>query len=232
MLTSKDFDLRTKPFHLTNLQADNHIEVTYPVMEHFYTLQGEGFYQGKAAYFVRLGGCDVGCVWCDVKDSWDATKHPVMKVSEILQAIHDQTSEAKQHHREIIVVITGGEPLMHALDPLTTALRQAEYRTHLETSGAHPLSGQWDWICLSPKKFKAPLTAVIPFAHELKMIVYNKTDFEWAEQFAAQVNEHCQLFLQPEWDKQAQVTPLIVDYVQQHPQWTLSLQIHKYINVP
>jgi len=201
-------------------------------MEHFYTLQGEGFYQGSAAYFVRLGGCDVGCVWCDVKDSWDATKHPVMKVSEILQAIHDQTIEAKQSNREIIVVITGGEPLMHSLEPLTTALKEAGYRTHLETSGAHPLSGHWDWICLSPKKFKVPLAEVLPHAQELKMIVFNKSDFEWAEQYAAQVNEDCQLYLQPEWDKQSQVAPLIVDYIQQHPQWKLSLQIHKYIHIP
>ena len=201
-------------------------------MEHFYTLQGEGFYQGSAAYFVRLGGCDVGCVWCDVKDSWDATKHPVMKVSEILQAIHDQTAEAKKSNQEIIVVITGGEPLMHSLESLTTTLQQAGYRTHLETSGAHPLSGHWDWICLSPKKFKAPLPEVLPYAHELKMIVFNKTDFEWAEQFAAQVNENCQLYLQPEWDKQTQVAPMIVDYIQQHPQWRLSLQIHKYIHIP
>jgi hypothetical protein len=201
-------------------------------MEHFYTLQGEGFYQGSAAYFVRLGGCDVGCVWCDVKDSWDATKHPVMKVSEILQAIHDQTIEAKQSNREIIVVITGGEPLMHSLEPLTTALKEAGYRTHLETSGAHPLSGHWDWICLSPKKFKVPLAEVLPHAQELKMIVFNKSDFEWAEQYAAQVNEDCQLYLQPEWDKQSQVAPLIVDYIQQYPQWKLSLQIHKYIHIP
>jgi organic radical activating enzyme len=193
-------------------------------MEHFYTLQGEGYHQGRAAYFVRLGGCDVGCVWCDVKDSWDASRHPVMTVEEILREI--QATPAK------IVVITGGEPLMHPLGPLTEALQAAGLQTHIETSGAHPLSGQWNWICLSPKKFKAPLPEILPQANELKVVVFNKSDFDWAEKHAALVSPQCKLYLQPEWDRAAQVTPLIVDYIKAHPQWELSLQVHKYIQVP
>lgn len=195
-----------------------------PVMEHFYTLQGEGVYQGKAAYFIRLGGCDVGCVWCDVKDSWDGGKHP-------LWAIADLLSEVKATPTEI-VVITGGEPLMHDLTDLTTALKEAGLRTHMETSGSSPLSGTWDWITLSPKKFKAPLPEVLPYASELKVVVYNKSDFAWAEQWAAQVSPQCKLYLQPEWSKADNVTPLIIDYIKSHPKWQLSMQIHKYLNVP
>jgi len=178
-----------------------------PVMEAFYTLQGEGFHQGRAAYFIRLGGCDVGCVWCDVKDSWDASKHP-------LQSVTDIVSEAKKYPGRL-AVITGGEPLMHQLDELT-----------------HAFSGDWDWICLSPKKFKAPLPEIIPLAHELKVVIFNKHDFDWAETYAAQVNPNCKLYLQPEWDKAEKVLPLIIDYIKAHPQWELSLQTHKYINVP
>lgn len=195
-----------------------------PVMEHFYTIQGEGFHQGKAAYFIRLGGCDVGCVWCDVKESWDAGKHPVISVDEMVRWV--TRTPAK------IVVITGGEPLMHPLDALTSALRDAGLKTHLETSGAHPLSGEWDWICLSPKKFKAPLDGSIKAADELKVVIYHKSDFAWAEQYAARVGPDCQLYLQPEWDKAAEMTPLIIDYIKSNPQWQLSLQIHKYIAVP
>lgn len=195
-----------------------------PVMEHFYTLQGEGYHQGRAAYFVRLGGCDVGCVWCDVKDSWDASRHPVMTVEQILQEI--QATPAK------IVVITGGEPLMHPLGPLTQTLQAAGLQTHIETSGAHPLSGQWNWICVSPKKFKAPLPEILPLANELKVVVFNKSDFDWAEKYASLAAPQCRLYLQPEWDRAAQVTPLIVDYIKAHPQWELSLQVHKYIQVP
>ncbi|HAO46569.1 MAG TPA: 7-carboxy-7-deazaguanine synthase QueE [Chitinophagaceae bacterium] len=193
-------------------------------MEHFYTLQGEGYHQGKAAYFIRLGGCDVGCVWCDVKDSWDAAKHPLMTIEELLSAV--SATAAK------LVVITGGEPLMHNLDALTTALQAKGFETNIETSGAHPLSGSWNWICLSPKKFKAPLPEILPHANELKVVVFNKSDFEWAEKYAALVSPSCKLYLQPEWDKAADVTPLIIAYIKQHPQWELSLQLHKYINVP
>jgi organic radical activating enzyme len=198
--------------------------VSYPVMEHFYTLQGEGFYQGAAAYFVRLGGCDVGCVWCDVKESWDATAHPHMSIAAIVDTIKATPAQ--------LVVITGGEPLMHNLAPLTAALKEAGLQTNIETSGSHPLSGEWDWICLSPKKFKAPLPGILPFANELKIVVFNKSDFDWAEKYAAQVSPACKLFLQPEWEKAAAMTPLIVEYIKANPKWELSLQIHKYIQVP
>ena len=198
--------------------------VQLPVMEHFYTLQGEGFHQGRAAYFIRLGGCDVGCVWCDVKESWDADKHPKFDVQSL-------TFEVKKTPAEIIV-ITGGEPLMHDLTELTKELRAAGFKTHLETSGAYSLTGSWDWICLSPKKFKAPLPGIVPLANELKIVVFNKSDFDWAEKYATQVSADCKLFLQPEWDKADQMTPLIIDYIKANPKWELSLQIHKYINVP
>ena len=195
-----------------------------PVMEHFYTLQGEGYHQGKAAYFVRLGGCDVGCVWCDVKDSWDAEKHPKMDIEAIKSHITETPAQ--------LVVITGGEPLMHNLDALTDALQSAGLKTNIETSGAHPLSGSWDWICLSPKKFKAPLQEILPLANELKIVVFNKSDFDWAEKYAAQVSSICKLFLQPEWDKAAEITPVIIEYIKNNPKWELSLQVHKYIGVP
>lgn len=211
-----------------------------PVMESFYTLQGEGFHQGRAAYFIRLGGCDVGCVWCDVKDSWDAAKHPKYSVDEIVAKLKEETSSPLQvtgnrqpaTGNKPIVVITGGEPLMHNLDVLTKAIHAAGYQTNIETSGSSPLNGEWDWICLSPKKFKAPLPEVVPHASELKVVIFNKNDFDWAETYAAQVSPECKLYLQPEWDKAAQVTPLIIDYIKANPQWELSLQVHKYINVP
>jgi 7-carboxy-7-deazaguanine synthase len=193
-------------------------------MESFYTLQGEGFHQGRAAYFIRLGGCDVGCVWCDVKDSWDASKHPLINIDTLVAEV--KKTPAK------LVVITGGEPLMHDLTFLTKVLQEQGYETNIETSGSHPLSGSWDWICLSPKKFKAPLPEVVPFANELKVVIFNKSDFDWAEKYAAQVSPQCKLYLQPEWDKASTVTPLLIDYIKDHPQWELSLQLHKYINVP
>lgn len=195
-----------------------------PVMEHFYTIQGEGFHQGRAAYFIRLGGCDVGCVWCDVKESWDAAAHPLMSIDSLVSIVKQTPVK--------LVVITGGEPLMHNLDMLTTALQAAGFETNIETSGAHPLSGAWNWICLSPKKFKAPLPAIPAFANELKVVIFNKSDFEWAEKYAALVSPACKLYLQPEWDKAAIVTPMIIDYIKANPQWELSLQIHKYIHVP
>ncbi len=200
----------------------------YPVMEHFYTIQGEGYHQGKAAYFIRLGGCDVGCVWCDVKDSWDASKHPLFKTDQIV----DMAVQGAKKPAEVIAVITGGEPLMHNLDELTIALKEKGFQTNIETSGSSTLSGHWDWICLSPKKFKAPLPEVIQAAHELKVVIFHKSDFEWAEQFAALVNPDCKLYLQPEWDKVPIITPLIIDYIKENPQWRISLQVHKYLNVP
>jgi len=197
---------------------------TLPVMESFYTLQGEGYHKGKAAYFIRLGGCDVGCVWCDVKESWDASKHPHQSVGQMVAGA--------AAHPGRLAVITGGEPLMHNLDELTTSLHEAGFQTNIETSGSSPLSGNWDWICLSPKKFKAPLPEILPQAHELKVIIFNKSDFAWAEKYAAQVSPSCKLYLQPEWDKRQQMTPLIVDYIKENPQWEFSIQMHKYINVP
>jgi len=197
---------------------------TLPVMESFYTIQGEGFHQGKAAYFIRLGGCDVGCVWCDVKDSWDAEKHPLHTV--------EQIADKAARHPGRLAVVTGGEPLMHDCYPLTDALQARGFATNIETSGSHPLSGHWDWICLSPKKFKAPLPEILPLANELKVVVFNQSDFKWAEQYAAQVSPDCRLYLQPEWSRSAIVTPLIIDYILKHPQWEFSLQIHKYIHVP
>jgi organic radical activating enzyme len=195
-----------------------------PVMEHFYTLQGEGRFTGQASYFIRLGGCDVGCVWCDVKESWDASKHPLIPINEIVASVVASGTK--------IAVITGGEPMMHNLDALTAMLRSKGIRTHVETSGAHPLSGTWDWICLSPKKFKAPLDEMIAAANELKTVIYNKTDFAWAEQYAAKVSKDCLLYLQPEWSKSAEMNPLIIDHVKENPKWILSLQTHKFLDIP
>jgi 7-carboxy-7-deazaguanine synthase len=199
-------------------------QVTFPVMEHFYTLQGEGMYSGQAAYFIRLGGCDVGCVWCDVKDSWDAEVHPHMSVEDLVAVA--------AAHPGRIVVITGGEPAMHDLSYLTKGLKEAGFRTHIETSGSSPISGELDFVTLSPKKFKAPLPEAMEQANELKIVVFNKSDFAWAEQHATMVHADCKLYLQPEWSKRDIMTPQIIDYIQQHPQWQLSLQTHKYINIP
>ncbi len=195
-----------------------------PVMESFYTIQGEGYHQGRAAYFIRLGGCDVGCVWCDVKDSWDADRHPLLSIDTIVEAAAEFPGR--------LAVITGGEPLMHDCGPLTTALKEKNFHANIETSGSSPLSGDWDWICLSPKKFKAPLQEVIDKANELKVVVFNQSDFAWAEKYAALVPRNCKLYLQPEWSKRATVVPAIIDYIKAHPQWEFSLQLHKYIDVP
>ena len=214
--------------HKTAYQAAGEL---LPVMELFYSIQGEGFHQGRAAFFIRLGGCDVGCVWCDVKESWDASGHPKMTVKDIVETVK-QFSVKPAKNIKPLVVITGGEPLMHNLDALTASLQQAGFETNIETSGAHPVSGTWDWICLSPKKFKAPLPGILPLASELKIIVFNQYDFTWAEQYAGKVSPTCRLYLQPEWDKSSAITPLITEYILQHPEWELSLQLHKYINVP
>ncbi|OWP63072.1 7-carboxy-7-deazaguanine synthase QueE [Hymenobacter amundsenii] len=195
-----------------------------PVMEQFYTIQGEGYNTGRAAYFIRLGGCDVGCVWCDVKESWPIDAHPRHTLPDLVAAV--------TAHPGRNVVVTGGEPLMHELGPLTAALQAAGCQTWIETSGAYPLSGNWNWICVSPKKFKAPLPTVLAVAHELKIIVFNKSDFAWAEEHAALVGPNCRLYLQPEWSKASAMTPLIVDYVKDHPRWQVSLQTHKYLDIP
>jgi organic radical activating enzyme len=193
-------------------------------MELFYSLQGEGYHQGKAAFFIRLAGCDVGCVWCDVKDSWDASKHPILSVEDIVSAA--------AAHPSRIAIVTGGEPLLHQLDPLTTALRAAGFQTHIETSGSSPMSGSWDWVCLSPKKFKAPLPESVKAADELKVVVFNKSDFDWANSFVNDVNTDCKKYLQPEWEKSDAMTPLVIEYIKQDPSWELSAQLHKYIQVP
>jgi organic radical activating enzyme len=193
-------------------------------MEDFYTIQGEGHYQGHAAYFIRLGGCDVGCLWCDVKESWDATAHPQIPVPEIVKRAKSSGSD--------LVVITGGEPAMYDLSELTGQLQQVGLRTNIETSGAYPLTGSWDWVCFSPKKFKEPDSSIYPLANELKVIVYNTSDFKWAEDFAKEVKPECELFLQPEWSKEKEMLPLIIEYVKKNPQWKVSLQIHKYMNIP
>jgi 7-carboxy-7-deazaguanine synthase len=195
-----------------------------PLMEEFYTIQGEGFHSGKAAYFIRLGGCDVGCHWCDVKESWDAELHPLTPTDEIVRNAEKFPGKA--------VVVTGGEPLIYNLDYLTSELQKKGIKTFIETSGAYPLSGSWDWICLSPKKFKSPRPEISPAAGELKVIVFNKSDFAWAEEHAKQVSETCKLYLQPEWSKSAEMTPLIIEYVMQNPKWEISLQTHKYLNIP
>ena len=194
-----------------------------PLMESFYTIQGEGFYKGTAAYFIRLGGCDVGCHWCDVKESWDALLHPPTLTTEIVENTMQYSDT---------VVITGGEPLMWDMTMLTKLLNAKNKSVHIETSGAYDLSGNWDWICLSPKKRKLPKKEIYQVANELKMIIFNKSDFKFAENQAAKVNSDCILFLQPEWSKRDEVMPLIVDYVMQNPKWKVSLQTHKYLNIP
>lgn len=195
-----------------------------PVMEHFYTIQGEGFNTGKAAYFIRLGGCDVGCVWCDVKESWDALQHDVLKVGDIVKFI--------QSEKAINVVITGGEPLLYDLEELTHQLKVHKINRWLETSGSSELSGKWDWICVSPKKFKPPLKSVLQKAHELKIVIFNSSDFKWAEEHAALTESHCKLYLQPEFSMAEKMLPQIIEYVKQNQQWNISLQTHKIINVP
>ena len=200
------------------------LPVAYPVMEHFYTLQGEGAYTGRAAYFIRLGGCDVGCVWCDVKESWPTEGHPVMTVKELVAVASSFAGR--------LAVITGGEPAMHHLDALIGGLHAAGFKVAIETSGTRILTGGPDWVTLSPKKFKAPLPEVLAEAQELKVVIFHKSDFDWAEEHAAQVSPDCRLYLQAEWSKKEQMLPLILDYIAHNPQWTLSLQTHKWLQIP
>ncbi|MDC2975097.1 7-carboxy-7-deazaguanine synthase QueE [Bacteroidota bacterium] len=194
-----------------------------PIMETFYTIQGEGFHKGSASYFIRTGGCDVGCHWCDVKESWDENIHPIISVEEIVK---------KSAGFSDCVVVTGGEPLMWNMNPLTKALKKLGKKTHIETSGAYPLTGDWDWICLSPKKAKLPIQDAYNFAHELKIIIYNNHDFEFAEQEAKKVNKNAILYIQPEWSKREKMMPLMVDFIKKNPKWKVSLQTHKYLNIP
>mgnify|MGYP005994159325 FL=1 len=194
-----------------------------PLMEEFYTIQGEGSHTGKAAYFIRIGGCDVGCHWCDVKESWNADLHPPTHADIIVK-------NAKNYADT--VVITGGEPLMWKLDYITKSLQENNIKTHIETSGAYSFSGKWDWFCLSPKKTKLPLEEVYKEADELKMIIHNLNDFKFAEEQALKVDKECELFLQPEWSKRDKMIPEIVNYVMKNPQWKISLQTHKYLDIP
>jgi len=204
-------------------QSDIRDGLVVPLMEEFYTIQGEGFHTGKAAYFVRIGGCDVGCHWCDVKESWNPDSHPPTPIDAIV-------TNAVKYSKTIVV--TGGEPLTWNMHPLVSALKAKGMQVYVETSGAYKLTGDWDWICLSPKKTAKPLEAYYNAAHELKVIIYNQNDFKWAEEHAAKMHEGCQLFLQPEWSKREEMMPHIVDYIMMHPKWKVSLQTHKYMHIP
>lgn len=212
--------------HTLSKEQQNELDAGYllPVMEQFYTIQGEGFHTGKAAYFIRIGGCDVGCHWCDVKESWDASVHPLTTVESLIESVKSYKAQS--------VVITGGEPLIYNLEALTTALKKEGIATFIETSGAYKLSGKWDWICLSPKKTMPPLPEVYQQASELKIIVYNQHDFVWAEEQATKVSQNCHLFLQPEWSKSTLVLNDIIEYVKTHPRWMISLQTHKFMHIP
>jgi 7-carboxy-7-deazaguanine synthase len=198
--------------------------IQYPLMEHFYTIQGEGKYSGRAAYFLRIGGCDVGCVWCDVKESWDKNLHPETSIDAMLRPILESKTD--------FVVITGGEPAMYDLNPLVNALHANNIYVAIETSGAYEVMGDIDWFCLSPKKFKMPVDSAYKSADEFKVVIYHPSDFEWAEKQTALLRHDCELFLQPEWSKTEQLLPKIIDYVKQNPKWRISLQTHKFMNIP
>jgi 7-carboxy-7-deazaguanine synthase len=195
-----------------------------PLMEEFYTIQGEGFNTGKAAYFIRVGGCDVGCHWCDVKESWDANVHPLTPVGKIVAHTLEWKADS--------VVVTGGEPLIYNMDELCGQLKENHIKTFIETSGAYPLSGKWDWICLSPKKTMPPLPEIYQAANELKVIIFNQHDFKWAEEQASRTGKECYLYLQPEWSRHEQLLPQIIEYVKSNPKWMISLQTHKYMRIP
>ena len=195
-----------------------------PIMENFYTIQGEGYYSGKAAYFIRTAGCDVGCHFCDVKESWDKDLHPLKSINKIVDEVLPYNVKT--------VVITGGEPLMWNLEPLTRLLNDKGINVNIETSGAYPITGRFDWICVSPKKGKQAISELLSVANELKIIVYSKNDFKWAEKYAQKVSSECVLFLQPEWNKFDRMIPHIVSYIKENPKWNISLQVHKYMNIP
>ncbi len=200
------------------------MQALFPVMEHFYTIQGEGFYTGNAAYFIRLGGCDVGCVWCDVKESWDASIHPQVSIETMVDWVKQSGSP--------LCVITGGEPAMYDLTDLVNALHNEGIKVNIETSGAYEIKGDYDWICLSPKKFKFPILSSLFKANEFKVVVFHPSDIQWAESFKKDLNESCLLYFQPEWSKSEQNLPLIINYVKAHAEWQISLQTHKYMNIP
>jgi len=196
---------------------------SFPIMEYFYSIQGEGVFVGQPSFFIRMGGCDVGCVWCDVKDSWDADKHPKISIDSLLEEAIKYPSR--------LVIITGGEPAMYDLTELTKSFKKAGFQVHIETSGAYPLVGNFDWITFSPKKFKQPLESVAKMANELKIVVFNKSDIQWAEEHQKFVTSDCKLFLQPEWDKRKITEKIVFDYVLTNPNWFMSLQTHKYLGV-
>jgi len=195
-----------------------------PLMEQFYTIQGEGYHTGSPAYFIRIGGCDIGCSWCDSKFSWLADKHPLVEIDHILENALEVGAES--------MVVTGGEPSLYNLNYLTQEFHNAGFRLFLETSGAHQLTGQWDWICLSPKKRNPPMIEYLEQAGELKVIIHSFEDLDWAEENATKVNSACHLFLQPEWSMRKQIVPLLVEYVKSNKLWRISLQSHKYIGIP
>lgn len=203
-------------------EVDTYVEL--PVMEHFYTIQGEGYYSGRAAYFVRLAGCDVGCVWCDVKESWDVEDHPVLNLDTLIAEICETKTG--------LCVITGGEPALYNLDGIISKLKQQGIETAIETSGTSLLVGDIDWYCFSPKKFKKPVDEAYVKADELKVVISHPSDFKWAEEHASKVNDACKLYLQPEWSKQERFLPQIIEYVKENPKWRVSLQTHKFMNIP
>jgi organic radical activating enzyme len=198
--------------------------MVYPIMEHFYTLQGEGNYTGHAAYFIRLGGCDVGCTWCDVKDSWDADKHTKYSLDQILEWVQKVNADR--------VVVTGGEPTLYNLEPLTSTLKQHQIATHIETSGTNELTGHWDWITYSPKRFKKPLEVYSKLANELKVVIAHRNDLRWALELGSHMHKDSLLYIQPEWDQRATLTNECIDFVKSNPKWILSLQSHKFIDIP
>lgn len=195
-----------------------------PLIDEFYTLQGEGFHFGKAAYFIRIGGCDIGCHWCDTKYSWRADKDKLIDVNTLVKNVKSTKADT--------IVVTGGEPLTYELDYLTKKMNNANIQTFIETSGAYKLTGKWNWICLSPKKNAPPTEEIIPLSNELKVIIFDQSDFEWAEKYAALVNENCRLYLQPEWSRRNALTPLIVEYIKNDPKWNISIQAHKFMKIP
>lgn len=199
------------------------IETEIPLMEEFYSIQGEGFHTGRAAYFIRFAGCNVGCTWCDVKDSWDPNIHPLVSIESIVERVVESGTD--------FVVITGGEPTMYNLQPLCDALHNAEMYIAIETSGAYPIVGEVDWVCLSPKKFKMPLEGNYELANELKMIAFNKHDLKWAKELELKVNLACQLYIQPEWDKKSEILPVVIDFIKNNIDWNISLQTHKFLDV-
>jgi len=203
---------------------DINTTIELPIMEYFYTIQGEGFYSGRAAFFIRTAGCDVGCVWCDVKESWKAEDHPITSLDFLVEQVKESGTN--------LVVITGGEPAMYDLTTITKKLKAIEVEIAIETSGCYPLIGKIDWYCFSPKKFKAPVEEAYLKAAELKVVITHPSDFEWAESHALKINSNCKLYLQPEWSKQERFLPEIIEYVKKHPKWRISLQTHKYMDIP